>query len=92
VREQAKPHPHLVHGLTNAINMLEELCYRLEGRGDRQRNCGPELNAERTMKVTWEHLGCPDGPGTYPFKDSTINVTQQARSTLHCEQFPPVDW
>ena len=34
-REQANPHPHLVHCLTDAINMLEELCYRLEGRGDR---------------------------------------------------------
>jgi hypothetical protein len=31
-REQANPHPHLVHGLTDAINMLEELCYRLESR------------------------------------------------------------
>jgi hypothetical protein len=29
------------------------------------------------MKVTWENLGCPDGPGIYPFKDGTINVSQQ---------------
>jgi hypothetical protein len=29
------------------------------------------------MKVTWEDLGCPDGPGTYAFKDGTINVGQQ---------------
>ena len=29
------------------------------------------------MKVTWQDLGCPDGPGSYPFKDGTINVTQQ---------------
>jgi len=31
-REQVIPHRHLVHGLTDAINMLEELCYRLESR------------------------------------------------------------
>ena len=31
-REQANPHRYLVHGLTDAINMIEELCYRLEGR------------------------------------------------------------
>ena len=29
------------------------------------------------MKVTWQDLGCPDGPGSYPFKDGTINVSQQ---------------
>jgi hypothetical protein len=29
------------------------------------------------MKVTWEDLGCPDGPGTYAFKDGTINVRPQ---------------
>ena len=29
------------------------------------------------MKVTWEDLGCPDGPGSYLFKGGTINVTQQ---------------
>jgi hypothetical protein len=29
------------------------------------------------MKVTWEDVGCPDGPGTYAFKNGTINVTQQ---------------
>jgi hypothetical protein len=28
-------------------------------------------------RVTWEDVGCPDGPGTYAFKDGTINVTQQ---------------
>ena len=27
------------------------------------------------MKVTWEDIGCPDGPGTYAFKDGTINVS-----------------
>jgi hypothetical protein len=31
-------------------------------------------------KVTWEDVGCPDGPGTYAFKDGTINVTQQELS------------
>lgn len=31
-REQANPHRYLVHDLTDAINMIEELCYRLEGR------------------------------------------------------------
>ena len=29
------------------------------------------------MKVTWDDLGCPDGPGIYAFKDGTINVRQQ---------------
>jgi len=29
------------------------------------------------MKVTWEDLGCPDGAGTYAFKDGTINVRPQ---------------
>jgi hypothetical protein len=29
------------------------------------------------MKVTWEDLGCPDGPGSYPFKDGTLNVRQE---------------
>jgi hypothetical protein len=28
-------------------------------------------------KVAWEDAGCPDGPGTYAFKDGTINVSQQ---------------
>ena len=28
------------------------------------------------MKVSWEDLGCPDGPGNYSFKDGTINVRQ----------------
>jgi hypothetical protein len=32
------------------------------------------------MKVTWEDLGCPDGPGTYAFKDGTINVRLQEMS------------
>jgi hypothetical protein len=32
------------------------------------------------MKVTWEDLGCPDGPGTYTFKDGTINVGPQEMS------------
>ena len=25
-------------------------------------------------KVTWEDAGCPDGPGTYAFRDGTIDV------------------
>jgi hypothetical protein len=29
------------------------------------------------MKVTWKDVGSPDGPGTYAFRDGTINVTQQ---------------
>ena len=29
------------------------------------------------MKITWDDLGCPDGPGIYAFKDGTINVRQQ---------------
>jgi hypothetical protein len=29
------------------------------------------------MKVTWEDLGCPEGPGTYPFRDGTINIRQR---------------
>ena len=29
------------------------------------------------MKVNWHDVGCPDGPGSYPFKDGTINVRQQ---------------
>jgi hypothetical protein len=29
------------------------------------------------MKVTWEDLGCPDGPGKYPFNEGMINVRQQ---------------
>jgi hypothetical protein len=29
------------------------------------------------MKVTWEDIGCPDGPGTYAFKDGTIEVGPQ---------------
>ena len=24
------------------------------------------------MKVNWHDVGCPDGPGSYPFKDGTI--------------------
>jgi hypothetical protein len=51
------------------------------------------------MKVTWEDVGCPDGPGTYALKDGTINVTQQEihldrapRRALYREEFPTVDW
>ena len=29
------------------------------------------------MKVTWENLGRPDGPGRYPFNDGTMEVRQQ---------------
>jgi hypothetical protein len=29
------------------------------------------------MKVNWHELDCPDGPGTYPYKDGTIEVGQQ---------------
>jgi hypothetical protein len=29
------------------------------------------------MKVNWHDVGCPDGPGSYPFKDGTIIVRQQ---------------
>jgi hypothetical protein len=29
------------------------------------------------MKVNWHDVGCPDGPGSYPFKDGTITVRQQ---------------
>src|SRR5215831_5767096 len=29
------------------------------------------------MKVTWAVVGCPDGPGSYAFRDGTINLTQQ---------------
>ena len=35
------------------------------------------LEREAHMKVNWHDVGCPDGPGSYPFKDGTINVTQQ---------------
>ena len=29
------------------------------------------------MKVTWEDLGCPEGPGAYPFRDGTISIRQR---------------
>ena len=31
-------------------------------------------------KVTWENVGCPDGPGTYAFQDGTITVSQRELS------------
>jgi hypothetical protein len=31
-------------------------------------------------QVTWENVGCPDGPGTYAFKDGTIAVSQRELS------------
>jgi hypothetical protein len=51
------------------------------------------------MKVTREDLGCREGPGTYPFRDGTINIRQREidvldaapRCSLYRERLPTVD-
>jgi hypothetical protein len=84
----------------NRVQPEDGLASHRRGHGEDRRVVEAGGRGTCDMKVTWQDLGCPDGPGIYVFKDGTIDVGQQelsiwdrtSRRALYREEFPTVDW